>query len=87
MKFMMQPWPWHIAGPFLVLVMVQLFYYEKKLGVSSNLETISAIEGIGRFVDYFRFNWTTKILNRVFLLGGIFIVVTVTNIPSEIMYI
>lgn len=71
MEFIMQPWPWYVAGPVISLVMFLLFYYGKKFGVSSNLETLCAIGGAGRFVDYFRFDWTTKIWNLVFLAGGI----------------
>lgn len=72
MEFIVQPWPWYVAGPLISLVMFLLFYYGKKFGVSSNLETFCAIGGAGRFVDYFRFDWTTQIWNLVFLGGAIF---------------
>lgn len=71
MDFIMQPWPWYVAGPLISLVMFLLFYYGKKFGVSSNLETFCAIGGAGRFVDYFRFDWTKNIWNLVFIFGGV----------------
>ena len=71
MEFIIEPWPWYVAGPGISLVMFLLYYCGEKFGVSSNLETICSIGGAGRFVDYFKFDWTTKIWNLVFVFGGI----------------
>jgi len=71
MDFILQPWSWYIAGPLITLVMLLLFYFGKKFGVSSNLETICAIGGAGRFVDFFKFDWRKKIWNLLFMLGAV----------------
>jgi len=71
MDFIVQPWPWYVAGPLITLVMFLLFYFGKSFGVSSNLETICAIGGAGRFVDFFKFDWRKKTWNLLFMLGAI----------------
>lgn len=71
MEFILQPWPWYVAGPLITLVMLLLFYFGKKLGVSSNLETICAIGGAGKLVDFFKFDWRKNAWNLLFILGTI----------------
>jgi len=65
----MQPWAWYVAGPLIALTMFLLFYFGKQLGVSSNLETMCAIGGAGKFVDYFKFDWRKNAWNLAFILG------------------
>ncbi len=69
MDFILQPWPWYIAGPLLSLAMYLMFFFGKKFGVSSNLETICAIGGAGKWVDFFKFDWRKNKWNLVFVLG------------------
>jgi len=71
MDTLLQPWPWYIAGPLITLIMFFLFYYGKKFGVSSNLETICAIGGAGKFVDFFKLDWKKKSWNLLFILGTV----------------
>ena len=71
MDFILQPWPWYVAGPLITLVMLLLFYFGKKFGVSSNLETICAMGGAGKFVDFFKFDWRKNTWNLVFTAGVI----------------
>ncbi|PHS67028.1 MAG: YeeE/YedE family protein [Flavobacterium sp.] len=71
MDFILQPWPWYIAGPLITFVMFLLFFFGKKFGVSSNLETICAIGGAGKFVDFFKFDWKKNTWNLLFVLGTI----------------
>ena len=71
MNFILEPWPWYIAGPLITLVMFLLFYFGKKFGISSNLETICAIGGAGRLVDFFKFDWKANSWNLMFILGTI----------------
>ena len=71
MDFILQPWPWYVAGPLITLVMFLLFYFGKKFGVSSNLETLCAIGGAGNLVDFFKFDWKKNTWNLLFILGVI----------------
>lgn len=71
MNFILQPWPWYVAGPLITLVMLLLFYFGKKFGVSSNLETICSIGGAGKFVDFFKLDWRKNTWNLIFILGTI----------------
>jgi len=69
MDFIVQPWPWYVAGPMITFVMFLLFYFGKKFGVSSNLETLCAIGGAGKLVDFFKFDWRKNTWNLLFILG------------------
>jgi uncharacterized membrane protein YedE/YeeE len=46
-----------------------MFFFGKKFGVSSNLETICAMGGAGRWVDFFKFDWRKNKWNLVFVAG------------------
>jgi hypothetical protein len=73
--WILQPWPWYVAGPGIVLIMFLLLYMGGEFGVSSSFRTICAVAGGNRFSDFFQFNWKTQLWNVVFavgiLLGGI----------------
>jgi uncharacterized membrane protein YedE/YeeE len=71
MDFLLEPWPWYVAGPLITLTMFFLFYYGKKFGVSSNLETICAMGGAGKLVDFFKFDWKKNTWNLMFIAGAI----------------
>jgi len=71
MEFITQPWPWYIAGPVISIVMFLLFYFGKRFGVSSNLETLCSIGGAGRFIDYFKIDWKQNSWNLIFIAGSI----------------
>lgn len=71
MDFILEPWPWYVGGPLVTVVVFLLFYYGKKFGVSSNLETICAIGGAGKFVDFFNFDWRKNGWNLTFMLGTV----------------
>lgn len=66
-----QPWPWYVAGPLIALVMFSLIYFGKTFGVSSNLATVCSIAGAGRAAEFFRFDWSKRIWNLVFVLGAV----------------
>ncbi len=72
MDFLLQPWPWYIAGILIAFAMFLMFYFGKKFGVSSNLETICSIGGAGNLVDYFKFDWRDNKWNLAFV-GGLII--------------
>lgn len=69
MEFLTQPWAWYISGPLIALSMFLLFYFGKRLGISSNLESLCAISGAGKVVDYFKFDWRKNSWNLSFMLG------------------
>ncbi len=71
MNFIFEPWAWYVAGPMITLVMFFLFYFGKKFGVSSNLETLCAIGGAGKLSDFFNFDWRKNTWNLLFILGTI----------------
>ncbi len=51
------------------MCMYLMFYFGQKFGVSSNLETVCAIGGAGKWVEFFKFDWKKNIWNLVFVLG------------------
>lgn len=71
MEFILEPWPWYVGGPLITFVMFLLFYYGKKFGISSNLETICALGGAGKLHEHFDFDWKKTGWNLVFILGTV----------------
>jgi len=71
MEFITQPWAWYVAGPVISVVMFLLFYFGKRFGVSSNLETLCSIGGAGKFIDYFKIDWKQNSWNLIFIAGSI----------------
>ena len=69
MDFILDPWPWYVAGPLITFVMFLLFYFGKKFGVSSNLETICTLGGAGKFNDFFKVDWKKNSWNLLFVIG------------------
>lgn len=71
MEFISQPWPWYVAGPLISFTMLIMIFFGKSLGMSTNLESMCAIGGAGRFVDYFKFDWRKNTWNLVLMLGAV----------------
>ena len=69
MEFLTQPWAWYIAGPLIAFSMFLMFYFGKRLGVSSNLENTCAMLGAGKLNDYFKFDWKKSAWNIAFMFG------------------
>ena len=69
MDYILGPWPWYVAGPLIAFSMYLMFYFGRKFGVSSNLETVCSMVGAGRLVDYFKFDWRENRWNLTFVLG------------------
>ena len=69
MEFILQPWPWYVAGPAIAFVLFLMFYYGRAFGVSTNLETFCTIGGAGNFSDYFKIDWKARKWSLVFVLG------------------
>lgn len=69
MEFILQPWPWYVSGPLIALVMALLIFLGKHFGMSSNLRTICAIYGAGKFSDFFKYDWKAQQWNLIVALG------------------
>lgn len=86
MEFILNPWPWYVSGPLIALIMALLLYFGKTFGMSSNLRTMCAIGGAGKFSSFFNINWRDYSWNLVVLLGtviGGFIAVQFLSNDSE----
>ncbi|WP_067151339.1 YeeE/YedE family protein [Pseudotamlana agarivorans] len=71
MEHILNPWPWYISGPLIAIVMALLLYFGKTFGMSSNLRTMCAIGGAGKFSDFFNFKWKDQLWNLTVVLGAI----------------
>jgi uncharacterized membrane protein YedE/YeeE len=71
MEFIYNPWPWYVAGPIIAMIMVLLIVFGKSFGMSSNLRTICAIAGAGKYSDFFKYEWKNQIWNLVLVLGAV----------------
>lgn len=69
MNIIFEPWPWYVAGPLITMVMFLLYYYGRKFGVSSNLETLCTIGGAGTFNSFFKSDWKQKSWSLLFVVG------------------
>jgi uncharacterized membrane protein YedE/YeeE len=65
------PWPWHVSGTAIAVIMILLLYFGKSFGFSSNLKTICSMVGAGKHVSFFNFDWKQERWNLLFLLGAI----------------
>ena len=83
MEWIMNPWPWFVSGPLIVLVMFLLLFFGGNFGVSANLRTLCSMCGAGNSCDFFDFNWKSQIWNLVFVLGGVLGGVISHNYLSE----
>ena len=71
MEHILQPWPWYVSGPCIAIVMFLLLYFGRTFGMSSNLRTLCAIGGAGKYSDLFKFDWRSRKWNLVVILGAI----------------
>lgn len=71
MESILNPWPWYISGPLIAFIMALLLYFGKTFGMSSNLRTLCAIGGAGKFSDFFKFNWKDQVWNLIVVVGAI----------------
>jgi len=71
LEFISQPWTWWVSGMIISATMFLLLFFGQSFGFSSNLRTICAAAGGGKFVKFFDFNWRTQIWNLVFLIGAV----------------
>lgn len=71
MSFILEPWPWYVSGPLFALVMLSLTLFGKNFGMSSNLRTLCAIGGAGKWASFFKFNYKAQKWNLIVVLGAV----------------
>ena len=67
--------------------MLELNYFGKNFGMSSNLRTLCTIGGAGKFADFFKFDWRTQTWSLMVVLGamlGGFVAVHYMDDPSNV---
>ncbi len=88
LEFILQPWPWYVAGPLVGLtVPVLLILGNKSFGISSSLRHVCA-SCIPANIPFFKYDWKKEIWNLVFVLGifvGGFIAVNALTNPEPIL--
>jgi uncharacterized membrane protein YedE/YeeE len=70
MNVFFQTWPWYVSGFLIGLIMLSLIIFGKQFGMSSNLETLCSMSGLGKKVSYFNFDWKTNKWNLMVVLGA-----------------
>lgn len=71
MNYILEPWPWYVAGPLIALIMFLLLMVGKRFGMSSNLRTLCTICGAGSKSKFFKFDWKSQRWNLIVVLGAI----------------
>ncbi len=70
MDFILQPWPWYVAGPLIALIMFLLIFQGRQFGMSSNLRTICTMCGADSKANFFDFNWRAQKWNLIVIVGA-----------------
>ena len=70
MNVIFQTWPWYISGFLIGAIMLCLIYFGKTFGMSSNLQSLCSMTGIGKKISYFDFDWKLQSWNLVVVLGA-----------------
>jgi uncharacterized membrane protein YedE/YeeE len=83
MNVFFQTWPWYISGFLIGMIMLTLIYFGKQFGMSSNLETLCSMSGLGKKVAYFNFDWKTNKWNLMVVLGAMLGGFVAVNYMSE----
>jgi uncharacterized membrane protein YedE/YeeE len=87
MNIIFQTWPWYVSGFLIGMIMLCLIYFGKVFGMSSNLQTLCSMTGIGKRVSFFDTDWKSQRWNLVVVLGamvGGFIAANFMNDPSNV---
>lgn len=68
-EFILQPWPWYVAGPLIGLTVPTLLLIgNKSFGISSSLRHICAA-CMPAGITFFKYDWKKEIWNLVFVAG------------------
>jgi uncharacterized protein len=71
LEIIKQPWHWSISGVLIAGIMLSMFYFGETFGVSRNFRTMCSAMGLGKNIEYFKFDWKSQLWNIVFILGGV----------------
>lgn len=71
MDLLLEPWPWYVSGPLIALIMFLLIFTGKQFGMSSNLENMCSVFGVGEKIKYFDFDWRANRWNLIVLVGAV----------------
>ena len=82
MDWIMNPWPWYVAGPMIALIMFILMWLGKRFGVSTNLETACSLAGAGKRFHYFHRDWHREKWNLMFAIGSIAVTRPKLSLPK-----
>ena len=69
MDYILQPWAWYVGGPLISMSLFLYFYYGKNHGISTNLETLYTMAGVGKVSDYFKKDWKERDFALMFVVG------------------
>lgn len=70
--FVLQPWPWYVAGPLIGLTVPALLLIgNKSFGISSSLRHLCAV-CVPAKVPFFQYNWEKEMWN-LFFVAGVFV--------------
>ena len=68
-EWIIQPWPWYVAGPMIGLTVPALLILgNKTFGISSSLRHICAA-CVPAGIPFFSYNWRKEVWNLLFVLG------------------
>jgi uncharacterized membrane protein YedE/YeeE len=87
MDIIYQTWPWYVSGFLIGMVMLSLIYFGKNFGMSTNLQSLCSMTGLGKRIAYFDFDWKANRWNFVVVLGamaGGFVAVHFMSDPSNV---
>lgn len=69
--FLLEPWPWYVAGPLLgLMVPILLFVGNRQFGISSSFRHICAAV-LPLKAEYFRYRWRDESWNLFLVAGSI----------------
>jgi uncharacterized membrane protein YedE/YeeE len=87
MEIVFQTWPWYVSGFLIGMVMLCLTYFGKNFGMSTNLQSLCSMAGLGNRIEYFDFDWKANRWNFLVVLGamaGGFVAVHFLGDPSNV---
>lgn len=87
MNVIFETWSWYISGFLIGIVMLSLIYFGKNFGMSTNLQSLCSMAGLGKRINYFNFDWKANRWNFVVVLGamfGGFVAVHFMSAPSNV---
>ncbi|NQX81539.1 MAG: YeeE/YedE family protein [Flavobacteriaceae bacterium] len=71
MNFLLDPWPWYIGGPVIALTMFLSYFFGKRFGMSSNLDTLCSVAGASKVSSNFKSDIKPQYWSLVVVLGAV----------------